>query len=57
MPNKIRIYGDISPKHESDFLFIKGAFACKNNGEVLEKMIERLTPQVRKEAAKVPHKS
>lgn len=57
MSNKIRIYGDISSKHESDFLFIKGAFACKNNGEVLEKMIERLTPQVRKEAAKVSHKS
>lgn len=57
MPNKIRIYGDISPNHESNFLFIKGAFGCKNNGEVLEKMIEKLIGPVRKEATKVPHKS
>lgn len=56
MPNTKRIYGDISPKHESDFLFIKGAFGCKNNGEALEKMIDRLTPQVRKEAANSPRK-
>ena len=49
MPDKIRIYGDVSPSHESDFLFIKGVYGCKNNGEVFEKMIEKLTPQVRKE--------
>ncbi len=57
MPDKIRLYGDISLKHESNFLFIKGAFGCKNNGEVLEKMIERLTPQVRKEAANISRKN
>lgn len=50
MPNKIRLYGDISPGHEIDFLFIKGVFGCKNNGDALEKMIEKLTPQLRKEA-------
>ncbi|NIV97902.1 hypothetical protein GWN26_01615 [Candidatus Saccharibacteria bacterium] len=49
MPDKIRLYGDVSPEHETKFLFIKGAFGCKNNGEALEIMIERLTPQIRKE--------
>ncbi len=57
MADKIRLYGDISPNHESNFLFIKGAFGCKNNGEVLEIMIEKLIGPVRKEAAKVSHKS
>lgn len=51
MSEKVRLYGDVSPNHESDFLFIKGVFGCKNNGEALEKMIEKLTPQVRKEVA------
>lgn len=46
-----RIYGDISPEHEHAFLFIKGAFGCKNNGEALEVMIDKLAPQVRKEIA------
>lgn len=49
---KVRLYGDISPAHETDFLFIKGVFGCKTNGDAMEKMIERLTPQVKKEAAK-----
>ena len=56
MPNKLRLYGDISSKHESDFLFIKGAFGCKSNGEALEKMIEKLIGPVRKEATKPPRK-
>ena len=47
----IRLYGDISPEHEKDFLFIKGVYGVKNNGEALEKMIETVTPLVRKEAA------
>lgn len=47
----IRLYGDISPDHERDFLFIKGVYGCKSNGDALEKMIEKLTPLVRKEAA------
>ena len=47
----IRLYGDISPEHEKDFLFIKGVYGCKNNGEALEKMIETVNPQARKEAA------
>jgi len=49
---KIRIYGDISLEHEADFLFIKGVFGCKSNGEAIEKMIEMLTPQARQAAAK-----
>lgn len=49
---KVRLYGDISPAHETDFLFIKGVFGCKTNGDAMEKMIERLTPRVKKEAAK-----
>jgi len=49
--NKIRIYGDISPDHEAEFLFIKGALGCKNNGEALEKVIDAISPQVRKAAA------
>jgi hypothetical protein len=57
LPDKIRLYGDISSKHESDFLFIKGAFGCKNNGEALEKMIEKVLPIVRKEATKLSRKS
>lgn len=49
---KIRLYGDISPEHEADFIFIKGVYGCKSNGEALEKMIEKLSPEARKEAAK-----
>ena len=48
---KIRLYGDISPQHERDFIFIKGVYGCKNNGEVWEKMIEIVSPMARKEAA------
>lgn len=48
----IRLYGDVSERHEKDFLFIKGVFGCKNNGEVLEKMIDKVTPIVQKEIAK-----
>ncbi len=51
MSDKIRLYGDVSPKHEKDFLFIKGVIGCKNNGDALEKMIEKLTPLVRKDLA------
>lgn len=48
---QVRIYGDISPEHEADFLFIKGVYGCKSNGEALEKIIEKTTPLARKEAA------
>jgi hypothetical protein len=48
---KIRLYGDVSPDHENDFIFIKGVYGCKNNGEALEKMIEIVSPLARKEAA------
>lgn len=51
MSDKIRLYGDISPGHESSFLFIKGVYGCKNNGEALEIMIDRLTPEIRKEVS------
>jgi len=50
---KTRLYGDISPNHESNFLFIKGALGCKSNGEALERMIEKLIGPIRKEAASV----
>lgn len=46
---KIRIYGEISPQHESDFLLIKGVLGCKNNGEAFEAMIDKLAPQLRKQ--------
>ena len=49
MSDKVRIYGDVSPQHESAFLFIKGALGCKNNGEALEQMIERVMPGLKKE--------
>ena len=48
---KIRIYGEISHRHEADFLLIKGVLGCKNNGEVLQQMIDRLAPQLRHQAA------
>jgi len=49
---KVRLYGDVSERHEADFLFIKGVYGFKNNGDTLEKMIETLTPIARREAAK-----
>lgn len=47
--SKTRLYGDVSPDHESDFLFIKGVFGVKSNGDCLEKMIDKLMPIIRKE--------
>lgn len=52
MSDKVRIYGDVSQKNESDFLLIKGVYGCKSNGETLEKMIETVIPIARKEASK-----
>ena len=52
MDEKIRIYGDISPKHEGDFLLIKGVFQCRNNGEAFEKLIDEVLPLARKKAAR-----
>jgi len=48
MTEKIRIYGEVSESHEKDFLFIKGVYGLKNNGDVLEKIIELSLPEVRK---------
>lgn len=48
---KIRLYGDISAEHEANFLLIKGALGCKNNGEALEQVIELTTPIIRKNLA------
>lgn len=48
----IRLYGDISPKHEADFLLIKGVFGCKSNGEALERIITMVIPEARRQAAK-----
>ena len=54
----VRLYGDISPDHEKDFLFIKGVYGCKSNGDAIEKMIETVSPIARKEAAtRKTHKS
>lgn len=50
--DKIRVYGDISDSHEKAFLFIKGVYGCRNNGDAMEKMIEIVTPLAKKEAAK-----
>jgi len=47
LPEKIRIYGEISESHEKDFLFIKGVYGLKNNGDVLEKIIELSLPEVK----------
>ena len=48
----IRLYGDISTKHEEKFLFIKGCLAAKSNGEALEAIIDRIEPVIRKESNK-----
>lgn len=50
--NKIRVYGDISPQREADFMLIKGVFGCKNNGDALERIIELVVPVARKQATK-----
>jgi len=52
MAEKVRLYGDISPKHNKDFLLIRGVYGCTNNGDALEKMIETALPVARKEAAR-----
>jgi hypothetical protein len=49
--NKNRLYGDVSVDHERDFLFIRGVYGCKNNGDALEKIIELALPLARKEVA------
>ena len=48
---KIRIYGEVSPDHETKFLFIRGVFGSQNNGDALEKMIDRLHPEIKKEVS------
>lgn len=45
------LHGDVSDKHAADFLFIKGAFGCKNTGEVFEIIIDRVTSTIKKEVA------
>ncbi len=50
--NTVRIYGDVSPAHRTDFIFLKAAFGANTDGAALEKMIERLTPILTKELAK-----
>lgn len=52
MAEKIRIYGDVSPKHEGNFRLIKGLFKCKNNNDTMEKMIEKVLPIAKKELTK-----
>lgn len=52
MADKIRVYGDITDGHEKAFLFIKGVYGCKSNGDAMEKMIEIVEPIAKKEAAK-----
>jgi len=48
---KVRICGEITPGHELSFLFIKGALGCKNNGDAMELMIDRVCPIIQKEIA------
>ena len=47
-----RIYGDISLKHDADFMLIKGVYGCRNNGEALERIIEIAAPIARKGVSK-----
>jgi len=51
-PEKVRLYGDVTPRHEADFMLIKGVFRCRNNGDALERMIELVVPTARKLATK-----
>ena len=56
MPEKIRIYGDVSKAHEDQFLFIKGLFACKSNGEAFEQLIDIVYPVALAKAAALSSK-
>lgn len=49
MAEKARLYGDISPRHEADFMLIKGVYGCRTNGEALEAMIDKILPVAKKE--------
>jgi len=47
MPKPIRIYSDIDQEHESKFLFLKGFYGAKNNGDCLEAVIDLAFPIVK----------
>jgi len=37
---QIRLHGDISEEHNKKFSLIKGFYCSRNNGEVLERMVD-----------------
>lgn len=46
-----RLFGEVSEDHEQNFMLIKGALGAKTNGEVLEALIDRVTPTIKREIA------
>ncbi len=49
---EVRIYGDVSTDHATDFMLIKAVHRCKTNSEGMEKLIELAIPDARRLAAK-----